>query len=79
MGEPAKKVADETVAVPADDFRRIVDALESVTRQLALITQYEERRLAQAEDTARRAARKVGPTTDEARATIERMRGKLKL
>jgi hypothetical protein len=78
MGEPAKK-ADDLVAVPADDFRRMVTALEMVTRQLALITQYEERRLAQAQDTARRAAIKAGPTTDEARAKIERMRGKLGL
>lgn len=78
MGEPAKK-PDETVAVPAGDFKRIVDALEMVTRQLALITQYEERRLAQSQDTARRAANKAGPTTDEARARIERIRGKLGL
>ena len=86
MGDAAKKDEAETVELPADAFERMLaelarhnDLAAQQTKLLAQIVQAEERKLAQVEDNARRALRKTGPTTDEARATIERMRGKLKL
>lgn len=71
MGVPAEKDDESTgpkVEIPLEEFRRLTRALER-------LAQAQERALAQDADTARRAARKAGPTTPEAVARVEaRMR-----
>lgn len=64
MGSPAR------VELPADAFERLLGLMERQTRALELIVQTEQRRLAQAEDNARRAAHRVGPTTPEIEAKV---------
>jgi hypothetical protein len=72
MGDAAKD--ETTVELPCDAFARMLGLMERQTRALELIVETEQRRLAQVEDTARRAARKIGPTTPEIEARVrERM------
>lgn len=57
MGDPAKSLDDER-------FERLLRALE----RLVLV---EERKLAQVADSSRRAAKKAGPTTEQAMAQVK--------
>jgi hypothetical protein len=74
VGSEARKLPDndqDTVEVPANDFSRLVRALER------LVT-VEERKLAARGSAERRALKQAGPTTDEAIARAEKRLRKMR-
>ena len=67
MGAAEKKDEEQSerlIEVPLERFDRLLRLLERVA-------QFQERQLARQEDAVRRAARKIGPTTEAARADVK--------